>query len=62
MPVAWYTSSTTRAPTACARSMIGRTSVIAELPLWEGYCENIKSDIADMKNAGGRDGGVITAA
>ena len=33
-----------------------------EMPLWEGYFENIKSDIADMKNAGGRDGGVITAA
>jgi leucyl aminopeptidase len=33
-----------------------------ELPLWEGYCDLIKSDIADMKNAGGRDGGVITAA
>jgi leucyl aminopeptidase len=33
-----------------------------ELPLWEGYCELIKSDIADMKNTGGRDGGVITAA
>lgn len=33
-----------------------------ELPLWEGYCEQIKSDIADMKNTGGRDGGVITAA
>jgi len=33
-----------------------------ELPLWEGYYENIKSDIADMKNAGSRDGGVITAA
>ena len=33
-----------------------------ELPLWEGYCDLIKSDIADMKNAGGRDGSVITAA
>jgi leucyl aminopeptidase len=33
-----------------------------ELPLWEGYYEQIKSDIADMKNTGGRDGGVITAA
>jgi leucyl aminopeptidase len=33
-----------------------------EMPLWEGYYDNIKSDIADMKNAGGRDGGVITAA
>ncbi len=33
-----------------------------ELPLWEGYYDLIKSDIADMKNAGGRDGGVITAS
>jgi leucyl aminopeptidase len=33
-----------------------------ELPLWEGYHDQIKSDIADMKNTGGRDGGVITAA
>ena len=33
-----------------------------ELPLWDGYCELIKSDIADMKNTGGRNGGVITAA
>jgi leucyl aminopeptidase len=33
-----------------------------EMPLWDGYCDLIKSDIADMKNAGGRDGGLITAA
>jgi leucyl aminopeptidase len=33
-----------------------------ELPLWEAYHEQIKSDIADMKNTGGRDGSVITAA
>ncbi|HYQ48499.1 MAG TPA: hypothetical protein VEP69_05495, partial [Thermodesulfovibrionales bacterium] len=33
-----------------------------ELPIWEGYYDQIKSDIADMKNTGGRDGGVITAA
>jgi leucyl aminopeptidase len=33
-----------------------------ELPLWEEYYEQIKSDIADMKNTGGRRGGVITAA
>jgi leucyl aminopeptidase len=33
-----------------------------ELPLWEGYFDLIKSDVADMKNSGGRDGGVITAA
>jgi leucyl aminopeptidase len=33
-----------------------------EMPLWEGYYDLIKSDIADMKNTGGRDGGMITAA
>jgi len=33
-----------------------------ELPLWDEYYDLIKSDIADMKNAGGRAGGVITAA
>lgn len=33
-----------------------------ELPLWDVYKEQIKSDIADMKNVGGRDGGTITAA
>ncbi|HYA86998.1 MAG TPA: leucyl aminopeptidase [Nitrospirota bacterium] len=33
-----------------------------EMPLWEGYYDQIKSDIADMKNAGSRDGGLITAA
>lgn len=33
-----------------------------EMPLFEGYYDQIKSDIADMKNTGGRDGGLITAA
>jgi leucyl aminopeptidase len=33
-----------------------------ELPLWDAYYDQIKSDIADMKNTGGRAGGVITAA
>ena len=32
------------------------------LPLWEDYFEQIRSDIADMKNSGGRPGGAITAA
>ena len=32
------------------------------LPLWPEYREQIKSDIADMKNTGGREGGAITAA
>ncbi|MBI1822362.1 MAG: leucyl aminopeptidase [Nitrospirae bacterium] len=33
-----------------------------ELPLWEGYYDLIKSDIADIKNTGGRSAGTITAA
>lgn len=33
-----------------------------ELPLWDRYKEQIKSDIADVKNVGGRDAGTITAA
>ncbi|BCS54362.1 leucyl aminopeptidase [Geobacter sp. SVR] len=33
-----------------------------ELPLWDEYGETMKSDIADLKNAGSRDGGSITAA
>ncbi|MBF0129671.1 MAG: leucyl aminopeptidase [Alphaproteobacteria bacterium] len=32
------------------------------LPLGEGYDKQIKSDIADMQNVGGRDAGSITAA
>jgi leucyl aminopeptidase len=33
-----------------------------ELPLWDEYKELIKSDIADVKNTGGRPAGSITAA
>lgn len=32
-----------------------------ELPLWEEYGELVKSDIADLKNAGGATAGTITA-
>jgi leucyl aminopeptidase len=32
------------------------------MPMGESYDEQIKSDIADMKNVGGREGGSITAA
>lgn len=32
------------------------------LPLWEDYYEQIKSEIADIKNVGGRPAGAITAA
>jgi leucyl aminopeptidase len=33
-----------------------------EMPLWEVYDEQIKSDVADVKNVGGRPAGPITAA
>ena len=36
--------------------------LVWELPLWENYQEQIKSDIADYKNHGGRAAGAITAA
>jgi len=33
-----------------------------ELPLWADYDQQIKSDVADVKNTGGRPAGTITAA
>ena len=33
-----------------------------ELPLWDEYKSQVRSDIADIKNTGGRNGGAITAA
>lgn len=33
-----------------------------QLPLWDDYAELIKSDVADIKNSGGRPAGTITAA
>lgn len=33
-----------------------------QLPLWDDYREQIKSDVADIKNTGGRAAGAITAA
>ena len=32
-----------------------------EMPLWEEYFEQLKSDVADLRNIGGRGGGMITA-
>jgi leucyl aminopeptidase len=34
---------------------------IAELPFWDEYGENLKSDVADLKNLGGKEAGAITA-
>jgi leucyl aminopeptidase len=36
--------------------------LVWELPLWDIYSDQIKSDIADYKNSGGRAAGTITAA
>jgi leucyl aminopeptidase len=33
-----------------------------EMPFWDDYREHIKSEVADMKNSGGRPAGTITAA
>ncbi|MEB3330455.1 MAG: leucyl aminopeptidase [Candidatus Sericytochromatia bacterium] len=33
-----------------------------QLPLWKEYAELLRSDIADLKNIGGREAGTITAA
>jgi len=33
-----------------------------ELPLWDEYLEQLKTNFADIANIGGRDGGTITAA
>jgi leucyl aminopeptidase len=46
---------------AKVRSAADRTGEkVWELPLWEEYEEQIKSDIADVKNVGGRPAGTIT--
>jgi len=34
---------------------------IGELPFWDEYGDMLKSDIADLKNIGGREAGAITA-
>ena len=34
---------------------------IAELPFWDEYGDLLKSDVADLKNVGGREAGAITA-
>jgi len=44
---------------ACGEQIHDR---IWELPLWDDYQEQLKSNFADMANIGGRDAGTITAA
>jgi leucyl aminopeptidase len=51
---------------ALAREVIDAGERVGErawqLPLWEEYKDAIKSDVADLKNTGGRPAGSITAA
>jgi leucyl aminopeptidase len=42
----------------CGRDVYER---VAELPFWDEYGEQLKSDIADIKNVGGRESGAIAA-
>jgi leucyl aminopeptidase len=42
----------------CGREVYER---VAELPFWDEFGERLKSDIADIKNIGGREAGAITA-
>ena len=34
---------------------------LAEFPFWDEYAEDLKSNIADLKNLGGPEAGAITA-
>ena len=68
----WSATMTTlgaqNAPAAPAAAAAGRGNQNAlnqapwEMPLWEEYFEQLRSDVADMRNIGGRGGGMITAA
>ncbi len=42
------------------RAANGTGEKVWQLPLWDEYAELLKSDSADIKNAGGRDAGAIT--
>jgi leucyl aminopeptidase len=44
--------------TECGNNVYER---VAPLPFWDEYSEFIKSDVADIKNIGGREAGAITA-
>ena len=61
----------------CAAGLLGNDDALQEklraagnrtgervwpLPLWQEYKDKIKSDVADIKNTGGREAGAITAA
>ena len=46
-------------PRACTGEATGERAW--EMPLWEPYYEQIKSQVADLQNVGGRYGGTITA-
>ncbi len=55
-------ATTTRWPNALHAAGEASGERLWRMPLGEAYDKLIKSDIADMKNVGGRPGGAITAA
>ena len=50
-----FTSQVEKAGSACGERLW-------RLPLWEQYGEQVKSEVADLRNTGGRHAGAITAA
>lgn len=47
--------------TAFRESGVRQYERLVEYPLWDEYGDQIKSDVADLKNVGGPNGGAITA-
>ena len=70
VPAAWYASSSTSAPTSCARSMTGRTSTIVAVRKSTRLIGtmSVRSSIASMSGAtskctpSGEDGTTTTSA
>jgi leucyl aminopeptidase len=46
---------------SCAESGLNTHERVVLFPLWEEYREMLKSDVADIKNIGGKEAGAITA-
>lgn len=47
---------------ACLKAGTATHERVWELPLWPDFKDQMKSELADMKNGGGPDGGTVTAA
>lgn len=61
-PVAGLFSNNDQLAEALYKAGLRSGEKVWRLPLWEDYDKQIKSDVADVKNTGGRGAGAITAA